>query len=209
MTWSSALPVVEKWETYMLPNHSSFAAINESLYLRGIDCQLLWRRRKTRSYGKSFASNVANFWEEIVSTIFSTVAARSLVGQSLSCSWPEHLIGRDNWSAFYLFGQLVEGRVALNWLEDSDIGAGKTVFHSLVLEQRQVEKNAGKPQVRIKDILSLATTSPVSARAAIYADCVFSGLGNCQLEYFIQYVCAVAGFSVDRACGQRSHGCTF
>ena len=32
---SSGLPVIEKWEAYMLPNHSCFGAIEQKRFLEG------------------------------------------------------------------------------------------------------------------------------------------------------------------------------
>ena len=56
-----------------------------------------------------------------MSTILSTVATRSPVGQGLNCFCPEIVIGGDNYSAFDLFGQLLDGLLELGWVRGPEI----------------------------------------------------------------------------------------
>ena len=55
-----------------------------------------------------FRRDCRRFLEDLVSTINSTVAARSPVGQGLSCFCPKIVIGVENYSAFQVFGQLLD-----------------------------------------------------------------------------------------------------
>ena len=114
---SNGLPVIEKREAYMLPNHSWFGAIAEEHFLEGT--RLLSSLDKTNSsfHRKEFRRDCRHFLEDFVSTILSsmsTVAARSPIGQGLSCFCPKIVIGGDNFSAFNLFGQLLDGLLVLD-----------------------------------------------------------------------------------------------
>ena len=110
---SSDLPVIEKWEAYMPPNHSCFGAIPEEHFLEGT--RLLSSLEKVNSsfLRKEFRRDCRRFLEDLESTILSTVAARSPIGQGLSCFCPEIVIGGDDYSAFHLFGQLLDGLLEL------------------------------------------------------------------------------------------------
>ena len=83
---SSDLPVIEKWEAYKLPNHLFFGAIAEELFLEGT--RLLSSLEKTNSsfLRKEFRRDCRRFPDDLVSTIPSTVSARSPVGQGLTVS---------------------------------------------------------------------------------------------------------------------------
>ena len=70
-----------------------------------------------------------------MSTILSTVAARSPIGQGLCCFCPEIVIGGDDYSAFHLFGQLLDGLLELSWVRGSEVEPAKAEFHSFVREQ--------------------------------------------------------------------------
>ena len=91
------MPVIEKWEAYMLPNHSCFhscfGAIPEEHFLEGT--RLLSSPEKINSnyLRREFRRDCRRFVEDLVSNILSKVAARSQVGQGLSCFCPEIVIG--------------------------------------------------------------------------------------------------------------------
>ena len=65
------------------------------------------------------------FLEDFVSTILSTVAERSPIGQGLSCFCPEIVIGGDNFSALHLFRQLLDGLLDLGWIRGSEMEPAK------------------------------------------------------------------------------------
>ena len=90
---SSVLPLVEKWEEYMTPNHSKLAAIEEDRFLAGT--RVLWALEKVGSayLKREFRRDCRKFLEDFVSCVLSTVAARSAIGQGLSCFCPPMLIG--------------------------------------------------------------------------------------------------------------------
>ena len=82
----------------MLRNHSCFGAIAEEHFLE--ETRLLASLEKINSsfLCKKFRRDCCRFLENLVSTILSTVAARSPIGQGLSCFCPEIIIGGDNYS---------------------------------------------------------------------------------------------------------------
>ena len=136
---SSGLPVIEKWEAYMLPNHSCFGAIAEEHFLEGTHLLSSLEKINSNFLRKEFRRDCRRFLEDLVSTILSTVAAHSPIGQGLSCFCPEIVIGRHDYSAFHLFGQLRDGLLELGWVKGSEVEPSMAEFHSFVREQRQLQ----------------------------------------------------------------------
>ena len=56
---------------------------------------------------------VLRFLKEFTSTVLSTVAARSKLGQGLSCFYTEKIVGGNNHNAFFLLGHILDGLLAL------------------------------------------------------------------------------------------------
>ena len=86
------MPVIEKWEAYMLPNHSCFGAIPEEHFLEGTRLLASLDKINSSYIRKEFRRDCRRSLEDLVSTILSTVAARSPIGQGLSCFCPEIVI---------------------------------------------------------------------------------------------------------------------
>ena len=89
-----------------------------------------------------------------MSTILSTVAARSTIGRGLSCFCPEIVIGGDDYSAFYIFGQLLDGLFELGCVRESEVEPPKAEFHFFVREQRQVEISGNRSRVPISSVFA-------------------------------------------------------
>ena len=161
---SSDLPVIEKWEAYMLPNQLCFGAISEEHFLEGT--RLLASLEKTNSsfLRKEFRRDCRPFLEDLVSTILSTVAARSQIGQGLSCFCPEIVIGGDDYSAFHLFGQLLDGLLELGWVRGSEVEPAKAEFHSFVREQRQVEMSSHRSRAPINSVFAFCSQPSLHSR---------------------------------------------
>ena len=123
----------------MLPNHLCFGAIEEKHFLEGT--RLLSSLEKVNSsfLRKEFRKDCRRFLEDLVSTILSTVAAPSPGGQGLSCFCPKINFGGDDFSAIYLFGQLLEILIEFGRVRGSEIEPAKTELHSFVREQRPLE----------------------------------------------------------------------
>ena len=92
----------------MLPNHACFGAIAEEHFLEGTRLLSSLEKISSSFLRKEFWNDCRRFLQDLVSTILSTVAAHSPVGQGLSCLSPEIIIRFDDYSAFYHFGQLVD-----------------------------------------------------------------------------------------------------
>ena len=154
---SGSLPVVEKWESYMLPNHSSFTAIEDQHFLVGTRVHATLERMTSQYLKKEFRSSARRFLEEFTSTVLSTVAARSKLGQGVSCFCPEIIIGGDDHSAFFLFGQLLDVLVECGWEKGSTVEACKAEFQSFVNDQRQLECHASRKHSDFSNVLSYLT----------------------------------------------------
>ena len=151
---SGSLPLVEKWEDYMLPNHSSFAEIDEEHFLVGTRVHAALEKTSSSYLKREFRSNARRFLEEFCSTILSTVAARLKLGQVVSCFCPEVIIGGDDHSAFFLHGQLLDGLVECGWEKGSNVEACKAEFQSFVREQRQVQCHSTRKRPDVGNILA-------------------------------------------------------
>ena len=165
---SSDLPMIEKWEAYMLPNHSCFGAIAEEHFLE--ETRLLMSLDKINSsfLRKEFRRDCRRFLEDLMSTILSAVAARSPVGQGLSCFCPEIAIGGDDYSAFHLFGELLDGLLELGWIRGSEIEHSKAEFHSFVREQRQVETSGNRSRVPISSVFAFCNQPAFRSRRNLH-----------------------------------------
>ena len=129
---SGLLPLVEKWEDHMLPNHSSFAAIEEEHFLEGTRVQAALEKLSSSYLKKEFRSNARRFLEEICCTILSTIVARSKLGQGgVSCICSEIILEGDDRSAFFLYGQLLDGIIECGWEKGSNVEACNAEFQSL------------------------------------------------------------------------------
>ena len=103
-----------------------------------------------------------------MSTILSTVAARSQIGQGLSCFCPEIVIGGNNYSAFHLFGQLLDGLLELGWVRGSEVEPAKAEFHSFVREQRQVEVSNHRSRAPINSVFAFCNQPSFRSRRNLY-----------------------------------------
>ena len=118
---SETLSVVEKWESYMLPNQSSFTAIEEEHFLVGTRMHAALEKMTSHYFEKEFRGSAHRFLEEFTSPVLSTVVARSKLGQGIICFCPEIIIGGDDHSTFFLFGHVLDGLIACGWVKGSNI----------------------------------------------------------------------------------------
>ena len=77
----------------MLLSHSCFVAIVEEHFLEGTRLLASLEKINSSFLRKEFRRDCRRFLENLVSTILSTVAALSPIGQGLSCFCPEIVIG--------------------------------------------------------------------------------------------------------------------
>ena len=141
----------------MLPNHSSFTAIDEERFLVGTRVHVALEKMTSQYLKKEFRSSARRFLEEFARTVLSTLAARSKLGQGVSCFCPEIIIGGDDHSAFFLFGQLLDGLVACGWEKRSTVETCKAEFQSFVNDQRQLDCRASRKHSDISNVFSYLT----------------------------------------------------
>ena len=141
----------------MLPNHSSFTAIEEEHFLVGSRVHAALEKMTSRYLRRGFRSSVRRFFEEFTSTVSSTVVEPSKLGQGVSCFCPEIIIGGDDHSAFFLFGQLLDGLISCGWEKGSTIEACKAEFQPFVNDQRQLECHASRKHSDVSNVLSYLT----------------------------------------------------
>ena len=108
-------------------------------------------------FEKKLQTKARRFLEDFCSTILSTVAARFKLGQGVSCFFPEIILGFDEHSAFFLFGQLLDGLIACGWEKRLNVEACKAEFQSFVQDQLQLQLHASRKQSDISYILSYLT----------------------------------------------------
>ena len=146
--------MIEKWEAYMLPNHSCFGPYAEEQFLEGTRLLASLEKINSSFLRKEFRRDCRRFLEDLVSTILSTVAARSPIGQGHSYFCPAIVIGGDDYSAFHLFGQLLDGLLEIGWVRGSEVEPAKAEFHSFVREQRQVETSSNRYRAPINSVFA-------------------------------------------------------
>ena len=149
---SESLHLVEKWADYMLPNHSSFAGIDEEHFLVGTRIHADLEKISSSYLKREFRSNARRFLDDFCSTILSTVTARSKLGQGVSCFCPEIILGGDDHSAFFLYGQLLDGLVECGWEKGSNTEACKAEFQSFVRVKRQLERHSTRKRTHVGNI---------------------------------------------------------
>ena len=138
----------------MLPNLPRFGVNEEEHFLEGTRLLSSLEKINSSFLRKEFRKDCRRFLECLVSTILSTVAARSPVGQGLSSFYPGIIIGGDDYSASHLFGRLLDGLLELGWVRGSEIEPAKAEFHSFVQEERQVEMSGSRSRVPINSLIA-------------------------------------------------------
>ena len=118
----------------MLVNHSKFPAIADGEFLSRK--RVLAARNKIAScyLKKEFQRDARRFLEVFLTSVLSTVAARSKVGQGLSCFCPAIIIGGDDHAPLQLLGLLLDGLPKCGWMKGSEIEISHLVFLGLPVD---------------------------------------------------------------------------
>ena len=193
----------------MLPIHSCFASIDIEHFLEGTQLAAAPKKVNNPFLKTDFHTDLCCFSEEIVCTILSTVAARSLIKQERNWFCWEIFHWEpagDKYSGFHLFGQLLDGHLGLGWFRISEVEAAKSEFHSVVPEKGQVEKSTSRPRVSNSDMFTISRANLVFAPAAISSELVYTfGV----VHIFSDFCTSSSGSSdhpVDSVCGQVISG---
>ena len=125
---ASALPLVEQWEEYVVPNHSRFPAIDDKNFLEGTRVMAAWGKLGSHYLQKDFRRDARLFLEDFVDCVLSTVAARSVIGQGLSCFCPAIVVGGDNVAPLQLFNKLLDGLLERGWTRGSEVEACRAQY---------------------------------------------------------------------------------
>ena len=156
----SSLPLVEQWDDYVLPNHSKFAPIADEEFRAGTRVLAVLNKIGSSYLKREFQRDARGFLEEFTTSVLSTVAARSKIGQGLglSCFCPAIIIGGDNHAPLHLLGHLLDGFFDHGWVKGSEIEACRSEYQSFVQEQRQLERSSTSSRPNIGDVLSFCSS---------------------------------------------------
>ena len=100
---ASCLPLVEQWEAYVVPDHSRFAPIDDKKFLEGTRVMAALGKVGSQYLQREFRRDARRFVEDFLNCVLSTVAARSVIGQGLSCFCPAIVVGGDDVAPLQLF----------------------------------------------------------------------------------------------------------
>ena len=184
----SSLPLVEQWDDYVLLNHSKFTPIADGEFLA--ETRVLAALNKIgRSYLKrEFERDARGFLEEFTTSVLSTVAARSKIGQGLSCFCPAIVIGGDDHAPLHLLGLLLDGLLEGGWVKGSEIEACRSEYQSFVQEQRQLERSSTRSRPDIGDVLSFCSSQAgFRARQHLFKVCIVTNMVKFRDRYVGKY----------------------
>ena len=154
----SSLPLVEQWDDYVLPNHSKFPAIGDGEILTGTRVLAALNKIGSSYLKREFQHETCRFLEEFTTSVLSTVAARSEIGQGLSCFCPAIIIGGDDHAPLHLLGLLLDGLLERGWIKGSEIEACRSEYQSFVQEQRQLELSSTRSRAEVGDVVSFCSS---------------------------------------------------
>ena len=201
---ASALPLVEQWEEYVVPNHSRFPAIDDKDFLVCTRVVAALGKVGKHYLQKELRCDARRFLEDFVNCVLSTVAARSVIGQGLSCFCPAILVGGDDVAPLQLFNKLLNGLLEKGWTKGSEIQACRAEYQSFVQEQRQLERSSTRSRPDVGDVLSFCSAQAAfRARRHLYKVCIVAkhdcGFNPCELSHPFMQLC-FSGVPVDNAC---------
>ena len=106
---------------------------------------------------KEFRRDARRFLEDFLNCVLSTVAARSVIGQGLSCFCPAIVVGGDDVAPLQLFNKLLDGLLEKGWIRGSEVEACRAEYQSFVQEQRQLERSSTRSRPDVGDVLSFCS----------------------------------------------------
>ena len=184
----SSLPLVEQWDDYVLPNHSKFVPIADGEFLAGTRVLAALNKIGSSYLKREFQRDARRFLEEFTSSVLSTVAARSKIGQGLSCFCPAIIIGGDDHAPLHLLGLLLDGLLDHGWVKGSEIEACRSEYQSFVQEQRQLERSSTRSRPDIGDVLSFCSSQAgFRARQHLFKVCIVTKMVKFRDRYVGKY----------------------
>ena len=183
-----SLPLVEQWDDYVLPNHSKFAPIADGEFLAGTRVLAALNKIGSSYLKREFQRDARRFLEEFATSVLSIVAARSKIGQWLSCFCPAIIIGGDDHAPLHMLGLLLDGLLDHGWVKGSEIEACRSEYHSFVQEQRQLEWSSTRSRPDIGDVLSFCSSQACfRARQHLFKVCIVTNIVKLRDRYVGKY----------------------
>ena len=191
---ASSLPLVEQWEEYVVPNHSRFPAIDDKNSLEGTRVMAALGKVGSHHLQKEFRRDARRFLEHFVNCVLSTVTARSVIGQGLSCFCPAIVVGEDDVAPLQLFNNLLDGLLEKGWTSGSEVEACRAEYQSFVQEQRQLERSSTRSRLDVGDVLSFCSGhAGFRARRHLYKVCIVAkqacDSSPCELSHPFMQLC--------------------
>ena len=122
---------------------------------------------------EEFPRDARRFLEDFVNCVLSTVPARSVIGQGLSCFCPAIVVGGDDVASLQLFNKLLDGLLEKGWTKGSEVEACPAEYQSFVQEQRQLERSSTRSRPDVGDVLSCCSAQAgFRARRHLYKVCI-------------------------------------
>ena len=120
--------------------------------------------------------------------MLSTVAARSKIGQGLSCFCPAITIGGDDHAPLHLLGLFLDGILDRGWVKGNEIETCRSEYQSFVQEQRQLERSSTRSRPDIGDVLSFCySQAGFRARRNLFKACIVTNMVKLRDRYVRKY----------------------
>ena len=170
---AATLPLIEQWEHYVVPNLSRIAPIDDKNFLEGTREMAALGKVGSQYLQREFRRDARRFLEDFLICVLSTVAARSFIGQGLSCFCPAIVVGGDDVAPLQLFNKLLDGLLEKGWTKGSEVEVCRAEYQSFVQEQRQLERSSTRNRPDVGDVLSFCSgQAGFRARQHLYKVCV-------------------------------------
>ena len=173
----SSLPLVEQRDDYVLPNHSKFPPIADGDILAGTRVLAALNKIGSSYLKRQFQRDARRFLEDFTTSVQSTVAARSKIGQGLSCLCPAIIIGGEDHAPLHLLSLQLDGLLDCGWIKGSEIDAFRAEYQSFVQEQRQLERSSTRSRPDVGDVLSFCSSQAgFRARQHLLEVCIVTNM---------------------------------
>ena len=142
---------------------------------------------------KEFRRDTRRFLEDFVNCVLSTVFARCVIGQGLSCFCLAIVVGGDDVAPLQLFNKLLNGLLEKSWTRGSEVEACRAEYQYFVQEQQQLERSSA----------FCSGQAGFRARRHLYKVCIVAkqacGFNPCKLSHLFMQLC-ISGIPTDNAC---------
>ena len=185
----------------MAPNHSKFAAIEEDRFLAGTRVLSALEKVGSSYPKKEFRRDCSKFLEDFVNCVLSTVAAKSAIGQGLSCFCPPILVGGHDHAPIQLFDMFLYDLLGESCVMGAEMEGCKSEYQSVVQEHRQLERTSNRSRPEVRNVLTFySSQAGFRVRRHLYKVCIFSKNAVSILLQLLASSCFVSGLSINSTC---------